>query len=147
MSEEIWKPVYGYGGKYEVSNFGRIFTKHQNALKKQRRCPMGGYLRVDLFRKNKRRTVWVHRLVARAFLGPCPKGYEVHHTDFNRTHNSLSNLEYMTVAENGILHGESTGVDSLYLRWLYDAPFTDEYSPTFEEWKAQLALELAGVPF
>lgn len=26
IREEIWKPVIGYRGKYEVSNFGRVRT-------------------------------------------------------------------------------------------------------------------------
>lgn len=46
------------------------------------------------------RTRGVHRLVASAFFGPCPEGLEVNHKDHNKAHNAVSNLEYVTHAEN-----------------------------------------------
>lgn len=42
----------------------------------------------------------VHRLVASAYLGPCPDGQEVRHLDGVCTHNHHSNLEYGTRLEN-----------------------------------------------
>ena len=46
----------------------------------------------------------VHRLVARAFLGPPPSLLHSHvnHKDFNRANNCIDNLEYVTPSENQI---------------------------------------------
>ncbi len=42
----------------------------------------------------------VHRLVALAFIGPCPVGQEVRHLNGNCADNQLSNLAYGTRLEN-----------------------------------------------
>jgi hypothetical protein len=43
---------------------------------------------------------YVHRLVLRAFVGPCPDGQEVRHLDGNPANNNLANLAYGTRSEN-----------------------------------------------
>ncbi len=48
--------------------------------------------------KGKRRLV--HKLVAEAFYGPCPKGHEVDHGDENTLNPSLKNLSYATKGLN-----------------------------------------------
>lgn len=45
----------------------------------------------------------VHRLVLAAFLGPRPSGMDVHHIDSNRANNIVTNLVYITRAENNKL--------------------------------------------
>lgn len=47
-----------------------------------------------------RKVELVHRLIAKTFLGECPKGYEVNHKDHVRYHNFLSNIEYKLIKEN-----------------------------------------------
>ncbi len=42
----------------------------------------------------------VHSLVAHAFIGPRPKGMFIDHIDGNTFNNDISNLEYVTPAEN-----------------------------------------------
>jgi hypothetical protein len=39
-------------------------------------------------------------LVAAAFIGPCPPGYEVNHRDGHKDHNKPENLEYCTSSEH-----------------------------------------------
>src|SRR5437899_10101804 len=46
------------------------------------------------------RSEFTHLLVARAFLGPPPDGKECDHIDRNRANPKLSNLRYLTHAEN-----------------------------------------------
>ena len=43
---------------------------------------------------------FVHLLVAAAFLGPCPKGYEVDHRDRNSLNPARENLRYLTMTDN-----------------------------------------------
>ena len=107
MDEEIWKtiPVPGFV-YYEVSNLGRVRSYRRGA---DRMLKPGltsvGYYSVALGRGN---TKLVHRLVAEAFIGPCPVGQEVRHKDGSRTNNRADNLEYGTRSENiadAIAHG------------------------------------------
>ena len=46
--------------------------------------------------------MFVHRIVAFTFLGPCPdqQAWQVHHRDGNRSNNRLENLEYATPSQN-----------------------------------------------
>lgn len=50
-------------------------------------------------------TFFIHRLVARAFLGPCLhlQQWVVHHIDGDPSNNCVSNLEYVTPAMNAKL--------------------------------------------
>ena len=60
---------------------------------------MKGY-RVVTLCYGKRETKIVHRLVAEAFLGPCPEGFQVSHLDESRDNNNASNLAYVSAKEN-----------------------------------------------
>jgi hypothetical protein len=50
----------------------------------------------------------IHRLVAAAFIGPCPKGQQVRHLDGKPWNNVMGNLAYGTPTQNRLdmrLHG------------------------------------------
>lgn len=105
QSGEVWKPVNGFEGYYEVSNHGRIrrIAGYQSTYKGRllSLSPNStGYPQITLSRPGKRKKMFVHRVVARAFLGPCPEGCEVNHIDGDKANNFASNLEYVTPSEN-----------------------------------------------
>lgn len=100
LPKQIWKDVKGYEGLYQVSNTGRVRslnymkTSKVQVLKPQRQTQ--GYLFVRLRKEGKIRTIYIHRLVAEAFI-PNPNNYpEVNHIDENKQNNIVSNLEWCT---------------------------------------------------
>lgn len=111
---EIWKPVVGYEGLYEVSNLGNVRSvdhivnvvrgeqRYQMPIKGQPLAPQPrqhGYLAVPLYGKGGHKTrnmriFSVHRLVAQAFI-PNPDNLpEVNHMDEDKTNNRADNLEW-----------------------------------------------------
>lgn len=109
--EEIWKPVVGYEGFYEVSNIGRVKSLNreekwgeyvrarQGKILKPGRSGIW-YLTAVLYKNGKKKTTKVHRMVATAFIpNPLGKKY-INHIDSNPINNSVKNLEWCTHLEN-----------------------------------------------
>lgn len=109
--EEIWKEITNYEGLYEVSNLGRIKSlkritngekygvhKLNEKILKNGKC--GNYNIVVLRKNGKSKTLYVHRLVAKAFINN-PNNYkEVNHKDGNTTNNNVENLEWCNRSYN-----------------------------------------------
>lgn len=112
-AREIWLPVKGYEGLYEISNRGRfksLARKYHPAeqILKLATLPRG-YKTVCLCKDSLRRTKLVSRLVATSFI-PNPDGLpEVNHKDGDKTNNFDWNLEWCTAQEN-IIHAFKTGL-------------------------------------
>lgn len=93
--EEIWCPIKGYEGVYEVSDKGRVKSLKygkERILKPIRN--LNGYIQVKLRKNGDNKMCCVHRLVAQTFI-PNPDNLpEVNHKDENKENNSVQNLEW-----------------------------------------------------
>ena len=117
--QEVWLPVVGYEGLYEVSDHGRVRSVDRVVTHSRNRFnstgyqwhrkgqvlkphPAGayGYPSVCLHRGKVQKTRHIHQLVAEAFLGSRPEGMCVTHGSKGRTCNELSNLSYGTLSQN-----------------------------------------------
>lgn len=111
MKDEIWRPVIGYEGRYEVSNLGRVrslpklvegyrgsFVTKTRILKAS---PDGkGYLMVWLYMNKIRHTFKVARLVAQAFIPNTENKPQIDHINAVKTDNRAENLRWVTDKEN-----------------------------------------------
>lgn len=109
--EEIWKPIKDWS-RYEVSSFGRVrsiefliptksnsFRISTSTILKQN-IPKGQYPTVSLTDGLIKRTVRVHRLVAKEFIPNQLDLPQVNHKDGNKLNNLVENLEWCTSKEN-----------------------------------------------
>ena len=96
--KEVWHPVVGYEGLYEVSDQGRVRSLRYGLLLKQ--FLNGGYFKVNLHKDSTQKLWQVHQLVAYSFLGPPPAGLIVLHGPKGCKCNSLTNLSYGTYKQN-----------------------------------------------
>ena len=114
LFSEIWKPVKGFEGLYEVSNMGNVRSvdryvmsgNHGNQYclfkgKPKKSFPDSkGYLRVRLCKNNKAKNYSVHRLAANAFI-PNPNNLPcIDHINTIKTDNRVENLRWCSYKEN-----------------------------------------------
>lgn len=109
MTEEIWRPVVGYEGLYEVSNFSRVkaLARHRVIRKKNKvftqffdekilipQLGSNGRYHFSLAKDGKQKSIARAVIVARAWVGGYQEGYEVNHKDENGQNDSIDNLEW-----------------------------------------------------
>ena len=114
--KEVYRPVKGFEGLYEVSNFGNVRSLKKiigrrvvDARLLKQRISTQGYLMVSLTRNYKTFNASVHRLIAEAFIDNPFNKATVNHIDGNKLNNDISNLEWATQRENNI-HAYRTGL-------------------------------------
>lgn len=95
----MWKTVVGWS-YYQVSNNGLVMNKKTSRVLKQSVRNEGGYLSVTLYHSGKSKSLYVHRLVALAFVDGYFPGAEVNHKDGDTTNNHYTNLEWVTSQQN-----------------------------------------------
>ena len=115
MRKEIWRPIVGYEGLYEVSNYGRVksikriikkvrlgneFSSIQNEIILKYNCDRYGYLKVGLWKDAKCKKFFVHRLVADAFIPNKENLPQINHINEIKTDNRVENLEWCSASYN-----------------------------------------------
>jgi uncharacterized protein YerC len=113
LQKEIWKDIPGFEGKYQVSNLGRVksFVYRRNKTTIRKLPISNNYYRLLLCKNGKYESFYIHRLIADAFI-PNPKNKKyVNHKDGNKLNNDISNLEWVTSAENSH-HAWATGLNT-----------------------------------
>ena len=112
--QEVWKPVVGYEGIYEITNTGKVYSlpkkwigakeciRSHNGKYLSVQKSTAGYFRVLLSKDGISKTREIHQLVAEAFLNHTPCGYKlvVDHIDNDKTNNKVCNLQLITQREN-----------------------------------------------
>lgn len=101
---EEWKEIKEFGGRYLVSNYGRIKSLIGKPKILKQYKTTGNYLIVKLSKNHKAYNRRVHRLVALAFLDVDDKTKEVHHINKNQCDNRVSNLIWLTKEEHYKIH-------------------------------------------
>ena len=91
--KEIWKTINEYQ-EYQVSNTGKVKSikyGKERILKSQN---VNGYKRVILFRDGKYKNMYIHQLVAEAFIQNTDNFPQVNHRNEIKTDNRVENLEF-----------------------------------------------------
>lgn len=114
--QEAWKPVVGFEGIYEVSNFGKVQSLDRMVRHVSKSGRVGerlfpgrvlklvdhthGYKSAVLCDSPKRSALLIHRVVAEAFI-PNPDNLPwINHKDANKSNNRVDNLEWCTPSDN-----------------------------------------------
>jgi hypothetical protein len=126
-----WRPVPGYEGYYEVSNFGQLrrimetasgtYTRELKPWKNWQ-----GYVRFAMSVGGVKKTFQAHRLVCLAWHGQPEDGQEVCHNNGVKDDNRPENLRWGTPSENQldiVRHGNNPQANKTH------CPQGHEYSP------------------
>lgn len=108
LPDEVWKPVVGYEGLYEVSSLGRVRSLPRDTKTGVRGGKVlslkakdkDGYSQIGLCREGSVRIRKVHTMVLEAHVGSRPAGTVGCHNDGDNSNNRLENLRWDTHAAN-----------------------------------------------
>lgn len=112
LEPEIWKPIKGYEGLYEVSSWGK--AKSLDKKMSNGRLLKGkilnsyydenGYLSVTLNKNNKRKIRYLCRIVGENFLENYCKSENIIHLDKNKKNNFYKNLIISSDSHNDLIN-------------------------------------------
>src|SRR5579862_7794572 len=95
---EEWRWAVGYEGHYQVSNLGRVrrlpVFRHPHIEYLKGQITPKGYVKFRLSKDGIKSSIFGHKIVMSAFLGPCPEGHQRNHRNRNKKDNRVENLEY-----------------------------------------------------
>lgn len=151
---EIWKPIENCKNLYFISNLGRVKNQISGHIYKTNNRK-GDYLSVNLILNEQRKSIRIHRLVAKAFI-PNPNNLPcVNHIDGNKQNNCVDNLEWCTHREN-IMHSIKMGNNNLgginkynknksFIKYGYIYQYDLENNLLNKFYSAKIASETTGV--
>ena len=107
LKNEQWRDIDGYDGMYQVSDLGRVRSLKFGRVKVLRSYKNRyGYLKVFLSKNGKRHNIYVHRLVAYAFIPNSDNTKnEINHINEIKTDNRATNLEWCDRHYNNTYNG------------------------------------------
>lgn len=143
--KEIWKPIAGYEGLYEVSNFGNVaslnYRQTGNRVVLKLNKLKAGYSLAHLSKGGEEKAFLVHRLVAEAFIPNPNNDKYVNHKDEDKGNNNAYNLEWCSHKYNdnygtrnerlSAIHTNSERMSMPVIATLPDG--TEEYYPSMME--------------
>ena len=123
--KEVFKSIPNFSIRYQISNLGRV-KRLERVIERptDKHCPKlvckeiilkpkitkFGYQYLKLVKDDgTRKDIFVHRLVASAFVENPDNKPCVNHKDGNKQNNNASNLEWSTIKENN-QHAYDTGL-------------------------------------
>ena len=97
MIEEM-KDIKDYKGEYAITRDGKVWSYKRKKFLKPRL--VGGYHQVVLCKDGKKKDLYIHRLVAEAYI-PNPDNLpQVNHKDEDKSNNCVENLEWCDAKYN-----------------------------------------------
>lgn len=111
LEGEEWKDVVGFEGSYIVSSLGRVASLPRITMRNNKPMKLQGkimkpiidrhgYEYISLRKDNIYFRIFIHRIVALAFLDNPNKKKEIDHIDTNPRNNNIHNLRWCTISEN-----------------------------------------------
>lgn len=126
---EYWKSVPEYEGLYYLSNRGQLYSTPRQGgggFFDGNKIP-NGYKNFTLTKDGKSVSKSIQQWMWITFVGPIPKGYDIHHKNHNRQDNRLENLCLMEHKKHIKEHN-----DKPILQYTLDGVFVKEYQSRTE---------------
>lgn len=105
------KQIKGFND-YSITKDGQVFSHKTNKFKKPF-IELTGYVTIQLYKNNKKKNYYLHRLIAETYLINLESKPQVNHIDGIKTNNNISNLEWATPKEN-MKHSFDKGLRQKY---------------------------------
>lgn len=118
MENELYKPMRGYEGTYQITSLGRVYSIRRHMFLAGCRNS-SGYLQIDAWKDGRKKTFYIHRLVGEHFLEKpsVDDGEElfIDHRDKLKTNNAVWNLRWCSSRQNRLNHDKQPNCTSEFI--------------------------------